>query len=186
MGEQADVHILEHAGADEVGLGGDELFGDAGPELDGAGEVLALHDLLDGEGGDDIERHAGVVAFAMAGRAFDHGLVPADAGLLGCLRNVVDIGAEGDDGLAGAPGGDPGGGDAGDAALDFEAFLLEDAGEVFGGLEFLEAEFAEAEDAIDHDLRLLLHGIDLAGKVGLHGGLLFGRDFRLGEGGCSE
>ena len=186
VGEEADVHILEQAGADVVGLGGDEFFGDAGPELDGAGEVLALHDLLDGERGDDVERHAGVVAFAVAGRAFDHGLMPADAGLLRGLRDVVDIGAERDDGLAGAPGGDPRGGDAGDAALDFEAFLFEDAGEVFGGFEFLEAQFAEAEDAVDHDLRLLLHGVDLAGEVGLHGGFFVGRDFRLGEGGCGE
>ena len=133
--------------------------------------MLALHDFLDRERREDVQRHAGVVAFAVAGRAFDHGLVPADAGLLRGLRDVVDIGAERDDGLARAPGGDPGGGNAGDAALDFEAFLFQNAGEVFGGLELLKSQFAEAEDAVDHDLRLLLHGIDLAGEVGLHGSL---------------
>ena len=122
---------------------------------------------------------AGVVAFAVAGRAFDHRLVPADAGLLRSLRDVVDIGAERDHRLAGSPRRHPRGGNAGDAALDLEAFLLENAGEVLRGLELLEPELAEAEDAIDHDLRLLLHGVDLAGEVGLHGGLPFRRGLRL-------
>ena len=94
--------------------------------------------------------------------------------------------AERDHRLAGAPGGHPGGGDAGDAALDLEAFLFQDAGEVLGGFDLLEAQFAETEDAIDHDLRLLLHGVDLAREVGLHGGLLLGRHFGLGQGGCGE
>ena len=40
-----------------------------------------------------------------------------------------------------------------DAALDREAVLLEDAGEVLRRLEFLKAELAEAEDLIDHLLR---------------------------------
>ena len=141
--------------------------------------MLALHHFLHGKRGDDVERHAGVVAFAVAGRAFDHGLVPADAGLLRGLRDIVDIAAEGDDGLAGAPTGHPRGGNPGDAALDFEALFFEDAGEVFGGFEFLEAQFAEAEDAVHHDLRLFLHGVDLAGEVGLHRGFFFGSDFRL-------
>ncbi len=37
---------------------------------------------------------------------------------------------------------------------------------------------AEAEDAIHHDLRLLLHGVDLAGQIGFHGGFFFRRDLR--------
>ena len=40
----------------------------------------------------------------------------------------------------------PRGRNAGDAALDLEAVLLEDAGQVLGRLELLEAELAEAED----------------------------------------
>ena len=162
--EQADVDVLEHAGANVVGLGADQFLGDAGPQADGALQMLALHHFLHRERGQDVERHAGVVAFAVSGRAFDHRLVPADAGLLRGLRDIVDIGAERDDGLSRAPAGHPRGGNSGNAALDLEAFLLQNAGEVLGGLEFLEAEFAEAEDAIHHDLRLLLHGVDLAGR----------------------
>ncbi len=179
MAEQHDVDVLEHPGANVVGLGADQLLGDAGPELDGALQMLALHHFLHRERGDDVQRHAGVVAFAVARRAFDHRIMIGDAGFLRSLRNIVDIGAERDDGLALAPGGDPGGGNSGDAALDLEAFLFENAGEVFRSFEFLEAEFAEAEDAIDHDLRLLLHGVDLAGEVGLHGGFFFGCDLGL-------
>ena len=44
---------------------------------------------------------------------------------------------------------------------------------------FLEAQFAEAEDAVHHDLRLLLHGVDLSGEVGLHGGFFFGSGLGL-------
>ncbi len=41
---------------------------------------------------------------------------------------------------------------------------------------------------IDHDLRLLLHGVDLAGEVGLHGGFFIGGDFGLRQsaGGAEE
>ena len=141
--------------------------------------MLALHHLLHREGRDDVQGHAGIVAFAVARRAFDHRLVPADAGLLRRLRDVVDVAAEGDHGLARSPTGHPRGGNAGDAALDFEALFFEDAGEVLGGFEFLEAQFAEAEDAVHHDLRLFLHAVDLAGEIGLHRRFFFGSDFRL-------
>ena len=87
--------------------------------------------------------------------------------------------AQRDHRLARPPGGDPRGGNAGHAALDLEAFLLQNAGEVLRGLEFLEAQLAEAEDAVHHHLRLLLHGVDLAGQVGLHGGFFLGSDFGL-------
>src|SRR5262249_31564775 len=62
-----------------------------------------------------------------------------------------------------------------------EAFLFQNAGEVLGGLELLETELAETEDAIDHDLRLFPHGVDLAGEIGLHRGFFIGGDFWLGE-----
>jgi hypothetical protein len=143
--------------------------------------MLALHDFLHGQRSRNVQRDAGIVAFAVAGRAFDHRLMPGDGRLLRCLRNVVDIGAERDDRLALAPGSHPSRGDAGHAALDLETFLFEDSREVFGGFELLEAQLAKAEDTIDHDLRLLFHGIDLASEVGLHGGLAFRRDFGLTE-----
>ena len=47
--EQADVDVLEHSGADVVGFGADQFLGDAGPELEGAVEMLALHHFFDGE-----------------------------------------------------------------------------------------------------------------------------------------
>jgi hypothetical protein len=49
---------------------------------------------------------------------------------------------------------DPRGRDARDAAPHGESVLLEDLGQVARGLDFLEPQFAEAEDR-DHDLRLL-------------------------------
>ena len=56
--EQHDVDVLEHAGAHEVRLAAEELFGDAGPELQRAGKLFALHDLLHRERRGDVERHA--------------------------------------------------------------------------------------------------------------------------------
>ena len=47
-------------------------------------------------------------------------------------------------------------------------------------------EFAETEHGVHHHLRLLLHGVDLAGQIGLHGGGLFGRNLILREGECRE
>ena len=70
---------------------------------------------------------------------------------------------------------------AGNATLDLETFFLENASEVLGGFEFLKSELAETEDTVHHDLRLFLHGVDLAGKVGLHGGFFFRSGFRLSE-----
>ena len=119
----------------------------------------------------------------MSRRAFDHRIVIRHAGLLRGLRDVVDIGAQRDHRLALTPRRHPGGGNAGDAALDLEAFFFQDRREVFRGFEFLETQFAEAEDAIDHHLRLLLHGVDLAHQIGLHGGLLFGGNLILRDGG---
>ena len=81
-----------------------------------------------------------------------------------------------------SPGRHERGGNAGDAALDLEAFLLENAGQVFRGFELLKAELAEAEDGIDHHLRLLLHAIDLAGQIGFHRRHFLRRDLLLGGG----
>src|SRR6185436_2344895 len=69
--EERDVDVAEHAGANEIGFGADELFGDARPDLQRARQVLALHDLLHREDRRDVERDAGVVPFAVAGGALD-------------------------------------------------------------------------------------------------------------------
>src|SRR4029453_12164264 len=45
VGEEHGVDVLEHAGAHEVGLGAEELLGDARPEHERAGKLLALHEV---------------------------------------------------------------------------------------------------------------------------------------------
>src|SRR6185503_1017074 len=96
----------------------------------------------------DVERYAGVVAFAVPGRALDDRIVPAHSGLAARLRDVVHVRAERDHWLGaggGLPHSSPGRRDSGHAAHDREAVFLEDTGQVLGRLELLEAEFAEAE-----------------------------------------
>ena len=117
----------------------------------------------------------------MARRAFNQRIVIRHAGLLRGLRNIVDVRAERDHRLTFAPGGDEGGRNPRNAALDLESFFFENAAQVFGGLELLKSKLAETEDAIDHHLRLLLHAIDLASHIGFHTGFFFRRDFRLCE-----
>src|SRR5215469_10904141 len=115
--------------------------------------------------------------------AFDQRIVIGHARLLRCLRNIVDIGAEGDHRLALSPACDERGRYSGNTSFDTESFLFQDSGQVFGRLEFLEAQLAEAEDAIHHHLRLLLHAVDLALQIGLQRGGSFWRNFRLAEAG---
>ena len=54
---------------------------------------------------------------------------------------------------------------AGDAFLDREAVLLQDVDQVAVGLEFLEAELAEAEDGVHHLLGEVLHRVDVGDRV---------------------
>ncbi len=77
-----DVRVLEDAGAHEVRLRAQQLFGDAGNELQRATDVVLLHDLLDGKRRDHIYRAARVVAFAVTGCAFDERRVIRHARLL--------------------------------------------------------------------------------------------------------
>src|SRR5712692_712596 len=90
------------------------------------------------------------MAFAVAGRAVNDGIVIGNAGLLRRARDAVNSGDERDGWLAASPRRHPGRGDFGNAALDAEAVLLENAGNVSRGLEFLEAELAVAVDLIHH------------------------------------
>ena len=71
-----------------------------GQTLMRARQPLALHDLLHREHRGDVQRHAGVVPFAVSGRAVDDRIVIADARLLRRLRNAVDVRADGDHRLA--------------------------------------------------------------------------------------
>ena len=64
--EQVDVDVLEHAVAHEPRLRRHELLGDARPQHERARQLVALHDPLHRDRRDDVERHAGVVAFAVA------------------------------------------------------------------------------------------------------------------------
>ena len=139
VGEEHDVDVLEQSGAHHEGLAGEKLLGHARPEHQRAGKLVALHQVLDRERGDDVDGLAGVVALAMAGRALDQLLAVGNAGLLRCLRDAVDVAAERDDGRARAPARYPGGRHAGNAALDGEAVLLQHVSEVVRGLELLEA-----------------------------------------------
>ena len=111
---------------------------------------MLLHELFQNERRRDVDGHAGVMAFAVAGRAVNDGIVVGDTGLLRRARDAVHIGDERDDGLAASPRRHPGRGDSGNAALDAEAVALENAGNVPRGLEFLEAELAVAVDLIHH------------------------------------
>src|SRR5579871_660713 len=133
--------------------------------------MLALHDLLHSDRSDDVERHPGVVAFAMSGSILYHRVVPSDAGLLRSARYVVDIRSQRDHRLAFAPGREPSSRNTGNSPLDLEAFSFENSGQVFRSLELLEPQLPKAEDAVDHYLGLLLHAIDLAGQIRFHRGL---------------
>jgi hypothetical protein len=71
MREQRHVHVAEQSGANQVRLGADQFFGDAGHSFSVPGRFLALHDFLHGKRGGDVQRHAGVVSLAVPGRAVD-------------------------------------------------------------------------------------------------------------------
>ena len=142
----------------------EQFLGYPWPDHDGSRNPLALHDLLGGERTDDDHRLPGVVPLPVAGGALDQRLVVGDARFLGRLRDAVDVAAERDHRRAGAPARHPGRGNPRDPLLDLEAVVAEDAGDVAGGLDLLEAEFAEAEDGVHHHL----------GQLGALGGPLVG------------
>src|SRR6185503_2700689 len=106
------------------------------------------------------------MSLTVAGRERDLRLAITDGRLLVRLRNAIDVGAERDHRFAGAPLCDPCGGNTRDATFNFEAVLLQDSGEVFRGLEFLEAEFAEGEQHVDDLLDHLCLSFDRGEGLG--------------------
>src|SRR5262249_3102343 len=141
----------------------EKLLRHAGPDHDRAGKLFALHGILDSERGDDHERLPGIVPFTVPGRSFDQLLAVGDARFLRSLRQTIDIAAERDYRMTRAPARDPCGRHPRDAALDGKAVLLEHAGQIFGGLEFLVTEFAETEDGVVHHLRKFAPTLDTIG-----------------------
>ena len=166
MTAEHDVDVFQQAGADEEGFRAKKFFGDAGKEFQRAFDAVPGHQILHGERGDDVDGVAGVVAFAVARGAINERVMISDAGLLIGAGNAVEIGDEADNGFTAiGPGGDPGGGDAGDTAFDLEAIFLKDGREVFGSLDFLKAEFTEAEDGVDDFLDHLGAPVDVDDSV---------------------
>src|SRR6185312_368590 len=122
---------------------------------------MLLHHRLDRQSGGNLQRHAGIVALALAWPALHHRL---DLGVAGNLRHaaqIVLVAAQGDQGAALAPSRSPGGGNAGDAFGDIEAVLGQDVGDISAGAEFLEARFAIAEHRIHHHLDHLGVAVDV-------------------------
>jgi hypothetical protein len=114
----------------------------------------------------------------VSGRAFDDRIVIGHAGLLRRLRNAVDVGAEGDDGLAAPEGRHPRRRDARLASGDREAVLLEHTGQVLRRLDLLKAEFTEAEHRVHGFLGKLGEAVHVFGHATLNG-----FEIRLGGGG---
>ena len=165
--EDDDVGVLEVAVAHVVGLGAEQLFGDARPQLDGARDLLALHDLLEHDRRGDVQRHARVVSLAVSGSALEERIVIRDAGLLRPGRDAVDVGSERDDRLARSPRRHPGRRNSGDPLLDGEPLLTQDVRQVLRRLDFLEPELAEAEHGVHHLLREVVKILDACRAFGL-------------------
>ena len=165
--EDDDVGVFEVPVANVVRLGREQLFGHARPQLDGAGDLLALHDLLQHDRRRDVQRHARVVSFAVARSAFEERIVIGHARLLRSRRDAVDIGSERDDRFARSPRRHPRRRDAGDPLLDGEPLLAQDVRQVLRRFDLLEPELAEAEDGVDHLLREVVQIVDTGGSFGL-------------------
>jgi hypothetical protein len=101
----------------------------------------------------------------MSRGALDQRIVPGDARLLAGFRDAINVAAEGDHGVSGAPRRPPGRGHAGHALLHGETVLAQHRCEVAPRLDLLEAEFGEAEQLVDDDLGQLLIGVDVGGDL---------------------
>ena len=89
--EQIRVDPVEDAGAHQKRFAGELLLGHTRPEHDRARNLVAGHDVLHRQRGDDVERDAAVVPFTMSRRAADQWVTYRRSGLLVGLRNAVDI-----------------------------------------------------------------------------------------------
>ncbi len=165
MGEDAGIHILEQAGAHIIGLGGQQLFRHARPQHDLALDAVLFHHILQRQRRHDLQWHAGIMAFAMPWRAFQHGLDLRAAGILRQAQQAIDVAAQRNLGPAAAPGGGPCGRNAGHAALHLEAILFQNAGQIFRRAHFLKAGFGIAEHLVHHDLRQLGTGFDAGSQI---------------------
>src|SRR5262245_22420957 len=167
VSKQHDIHILEVTLAHKVRLGSEQLFRRARPEFDCTRKLAALHQSFDGQRGSDVERLPGIVTFAVPRRAFDQRVVIRDARSLRSLRNAINVGAKSNDRLARSPRRHPGGRNARDATLNFEALFFKNAGQILRGLVFLKSQLGEAENHIHHYLGLLLHCFDIFEELSL-------------------
>ena len=192
MREEIGVDIIEHAGAHQECLAAQLLFGHPRPEHDGAGQLLARHDVLHGKGREDVERNAAVVSLTMPRCTGHDPVARCGRGLLAGLRNAIDVGTECNDRRATAPTSDPRGGDAGHTALHGETILLEHTGQVFRCLHLLHAELTKGEHLVHHGLSELCPCIDIPGDLGLEPiqtggrGHLGAEDERNQQSGCEE
>jgi hypothetical protein len=148
MQEDGGIGLLVEPGAHQKGTADDLLFRRAERDRHAAGNVVALHRLLDRIGGADRHPGMGVVAFHVAGRIGDQRLVIDAHGRLRAARQRIDFGDDDDLRLAGAPVGPNIGVHAGGAGLDGEADRFEHALDEFAALDLLHAELAEIVDGV--------------------------------------
>src|SRR5262245_37202176 len=145
---ERDIHVVEPAVAHEIGPADELLLGGPAEHLERALEAEALHRLARRDRGRDEDRSVDVVALAMAGRTFDDEALLGHAGRLRVVRAAVVFGVDRDHRIARTVARAEAGRKTGDAALDLEARLLQEAGHQPGGLELLHAELAEIEDVV--------------------------------------
>src|SRR5260370_26475403 len=89
MSAEDQVDILEQTGSDVERFCSAEFFSNAGDNLDGAGEMMFVHQFFQDQRGGDVNSHAGVVPFAVAGRSLDYRGMIGNAGLLRSARNAI-------------------------------------------------------------------------------------------------
>jgi len=148
--EERHVGVSEQSVARVVRLGAHQLLGHAGPDLNRARQLLALHEAFHGERRVHDHGESRVVPFAVAGAAVHHRQPARDARVLRRLRNAVDVGAERNDRLAAAPRGDPRGRDAHEPFLHGEAGAFEHGHQVFRRFDFLKPELGVTKELVDH------------------------------------
>src|SRR5687767_11036881 len=105
MREERDVDVLEEPGANEVGLCAEHLFRHARPQLQRAGQPLALHDLLHRKSRSAVERYTRIVSLSVAWRARNDRVAESHSRLVRGLGNAVDVRPDRDARFPRTPGG---------------------------------------------------------------------------------